>query len=129
MRSPAIILVTDTIPIDAEKKGEGASEHVQEHRARTNLGHGNGDSSWPSLAHLWAGTDLCRVGMPDPSVDLQPDNPVLATRSPAPLNATSQTQSSVPTLATLRRLTIRATALSLRDVGSRIRAEGKGTSC
>jgi hypothetical protein len=72
MRSPAIILVADTIPISAEEKGEGSNEHLQEHRARTKLGHGNGNGSLPSIIHLWAGTDLCRVGtghqQPDPRV-------------------------------------------------------------
>jgi len=129
MRSPAGILVTDTIPMDAQKKGESANEHVQEHRARTNLGHGNGSSSWPSVAHLWAGTDLCCVGMQDPSLDLQPDNPVLATRSPASLNTTSQSQTAAPTLATLRRLTIRATPLSQRGVDGRNPAGSDGVSC
>jgi hypothetical protein len=129
MRSSAIILVAETIPMDAGKKGEGANEHLQEHRARTNLGHGNGNSSWPTVAHLWAGTDLWRVGMPDPSLDLQPNNSVLDTRSPAPLNATSQTRTSAPTLATLRRLTIRAMQLSLRSVGDRIPAGSKGAPC
>ena len=128
MRSPAIILVADAIPMDVEKEGEATNEHLQEHRARANLGHGNGNSSWPAVPHLWAGTDLCRVGMPDPSLDLQPDNPLLATRSPALLNATSRTQSSAPTLATLRRLTIRATPLSL-VVGGRIPTRSNGASC
>ena len=76
--------------MDAGEKGEGANEHLQEHRAGTNLGHGNGSSPWPPVAHLWAGTDLCRLGMSDPSLDVQPNNAVLATRSPARLNATSQ---------------------------------------
>ena len=126
---PAIILVTDTIPMDVEKKAEGAHEHLQEHRARTNLGRGNGNSTWPSVAHLWEGTDLRCVGMQDPSLDLQPDNPVFPARSPAPLNATSRTQSSAPTLATLRRLTIRATPLWRRNVDGHIPAGGKGASC
>jgi hypothetical protein len=129
MRSPAIILVVDTVPMDAEERGEGSHEHLQEHRARTKLGHGNGNGSWPSVVHFWAGTDLCRVGMPDPSLDLQPDNKVFATRSPASLNATSPTQSSAPTLATLRRLTIRATPLSRRNVRGRIPAGSNGASC
>ena len=101
MRSPADILITDTMPMDTEKKGESAHEHLQEHRARTNLGRGNGNSTWPSVAHLWEGTDLRCVGMQDPSLDLQPDNSVLATRSPASLNTTSQSQTAAPTLATL----------------------------
>jgi hypothetical protein len=124
MRSPAIILVTDTIPMDAEKKGEGAHERLQEQRVRTNLGHGNGNSSWPSVAHLWAGKDLCRVGMPDPSVDLQPDNSVLDTRS---LNAPSQTQTSVRTVATLRRLT--NPAMSLSRCSGRIPTGNKCAPC
>jgi hypothetical protein len=127
MRSPAIVLVTDTIPT-GEMKGEGANEYLQEHRARTNLGHGNGNSSWPAVAYLWAGTDLCRVGVPDPSVDLQPDNSLLATRSPAPLNATSREQTSAPTLGTLRRLTIRGRP-TLPSVDGRIPAGSKGGSC
>jgi hypothetical protein len=121
------IVVTDTIPVDAEERGEGANEHFQEYRARTNPGLGNGNSSWPTVAHLWAGTDLCRVGMPDPSLDLQPNNSLLATRSPAPLKATSQTQSSVPTLATLRRLTIHGTPL--RRVDGRVPAGSNAASC
>jgi hypothetical protein len=129
MRSPAIAVVTDAIRTDGEKKGEGENEHLQEHRARTNLGHGDGNGSWPSVAHLWAGQDMCRVGMPDTSIDLQPEHSLLATRSPASLNATSPAQSSAPTLGTLRRLTIRATPLSRRSVSSRIPAGGKGASC
>jgi hypothetical protein len=128
MRSPAINVVTVAIPADVEKKGEGANEHVQEHRRRTNLGHGNGNSSWPTVAHLWAGTDVRRVGMQDPSVDLQPDNSLLAARSPAPLNATSHPQQA-PTLATLRRLKIRATPLSGRNVGGRIPEGMEGPPC
>jgi hypothetical protein len=127
MRSQTIVLVTDTIPTDGEKKGESANEYLQEHRARTNLGHGNGNSSWPAVACLWAGTDLCRVGMPDPSLDLQPDNSLLATRSPAPLNAPSRAQSSAPTLGTLRRFTIRGTP-TLRSVDGHIPAGINGAS-
>jgi hypothetical protein len=126
MRSPAIIRVTVTIHVDKDKEGEGGNEHLQEHRARTNLGHGYGNNSWPAVADLWTGSDLCRVGMPDPSVNLQPNYSLLDTRSSAPLNATSPTQASAPTLATLRRLTIRATPLSLRSVESRIPARSKG---
>jgi hypothetical protein len=129
MRSPAIILVADTISMGAEEKGEGSNEYLQERRARTNLGHGNRNGSLPAIVHLWAGTDLCRVGMPDPSLDIQSDNPVLASRSPAPLSAISRMQSSAPTLNTLRRLTIRATPLSRRNVGGRIPARGKGAPC
>jgi hypothetical protein len=129
MRSRATIRVTDTIRMDAEKKGVDANKHLQEHRTRTNLGQGYGNNSRPTVAHLWAGSDLCRLGMPDPSVDLQPNNSLLATRSSAPLNATSPTQTSVPTLATLRRLTIRATPLSLRRVDRSIPAGNKGTPC
>jgi hypothetical protein len=111
-RRPVIALVADpshTDADDAEKEGEGRDEYLQERRARTNLGHGNGNSSRPSVAHLWEGTDLYRVGMPNPSLDLQPDSPVFASRSLASLNATPQTQTQAPTLATLRRLTVRAT--------------------
>jgi hypothetical protein len=108
MSSPDIIVVADPNHVDSDKEGEGVDEHVQEHRARPNLGHGNGNSSWPSVAHLWARTDLCHVGMPNPSLDLQPDNPVFASRPPVALNATPQTQTPAPTLATLRRLTMRA---------------------
>jgi hypothetical protein len=129
MRSPTIILVTDTVSMDAEIEGEGTNEHLQEQRARPNLGHRNGNGSRPSVVDLWAATDLRCIGMPDPSLDLQPDNPVLIARSPALLNATSRTQSSTPTLDTLRRLTIRATPLSLRTVGGRTPAEGNGASC
>ena len=129
MRSPADILITDTMPMDTEKKGESAHEHLQEHRARTNLGRGNGNSTWPSVAHLWEGTDLRCVGMQDPSLDLQPDNSVLATRSPASLNTTSQPQTAAPSLATLRRLTIRATPLSQRSVDGRNPAGSDGVSC
>jgi hypothetical protein len=129
MRSPAYILVTETILTDVEKEEEGANEHVQEHRTRTNLGLGNGDSSRPTVAHLWARTDLRRVGMPDASVDLQPDNPVLSTRSSASLNTTSRTQTSAPTLATLRRLTIRATPLSSRSVDGPTPAGSTGAPC
>lgn len=112
MRRPVIALVADpshTDADDAEKEGEGRDEYLQERRARTNLGHGNGNSSWPSVPHLWEGTDLCRAGMPNPSLDLQPDNPVFASRSLASLNATPQTQTQAPTLATLRRVIVRAT--------------------
>jgi hypothetical protein len=112
MRSPVIALVADSSQTDVEDKereGEGRDEYVQERRARTNPGHGNGNSSWPPVANLWERTDLCRAGMPNPSLDLQPDNPVLASRSPVALNATPQTQTQAPTLATLRRLTVRAT--------------------
>jgi hypothetical protein len=129
MRSPAIVLVTDTIPADGEKKGEGANEYLQEHRAKANLGHGNGNSSWPAVAYLWAGTDLCRVGMPDPSLDLQPDNSLLATRSPAPLNARFRAQSAAPTLGMLRRLTIRGTPMLQRNVGGHTPARRKGAPC
>src|ERR1700722_3758811 len=51
MRSPDIILVDDPDHMEAEKEGEGVDEHLQGQRARANLGHGNGDSSWPSVAH------------------------------------------------------------------------------
>jgi hypothetical protein len=129
MTSPAIILVTDAIPMDAEERGEGAHEHLQEHRARTNLGHGDGNGSWPTVTHLWEGTDLCRLGMRYPSLDVQPDDSLLDTRSPASLNATSQALQSAPTLAILRRLTIRATPLSGRNVGGRVPAGGKGATC
>ena len=129
MRSLAIVPVADTIPTDVEEEGEGSNEHLQEHRVRTKLGHGNGNGSLPSIIHLWAGTDLWRAGMPDPSLDLQPDNPVLIARSPALLNATSRTQSSTPTLDTLRRLTIRATPLSQRSVDGRNPAGSDGVSC
>jgi len=125
MRSLAIVPVADTIPTDVEEEGEGSNEHLQEHRVRTKLGHGNGNGSLPSIIHLWAGTDLWRAGMPDPSLDLQPDHSVLASRSPAPLNASSGMQTSAPTLATLRRLTIRATPLSRPNVGSPISAGSK----
>jgi len=129
MRSPAVVLVTDTIPMEEEEEGEGTNEHLQEHRARTNLGHGNGNGSWPTVAHFWEGSDLCRVGMPDPSLELQPNDSVLDTRSPALLNAASETQTSAPTVATLRRLTIRATPLSGRNVSARMPVGSKGASC
>jgi hypothetical protein len=129
MRSPAFILVIDTILVDAEEKGEGANERLQEDRARTDLDHGNGNGSWPPFAHFWAETDLRRVGMPDPSLDLQPGNPVFATRSPTSLNATPRMESSAPTLGTLRRLTIRCTPMSLRSVDGRTRVGVKGAPC
>jgi hypothetical protein len=129
MRSAAIIPVADTISHWRADKGEGSNEYLQEHRARTKLGRGNGNGSLPSIVHFWAATGLCRAGMPDPSLDLQPDNPVLDSRSPAPLSAISRMHSSAPTLATLRRLTIRATPLSRRNVGGRIPASGKGAPC
>jgi hypothetical protein len=122
MSSQANSLVINPLPIGAEEEGVDASEHVQEHRARTVQGHGNGNSSRPPIADLWAGSDLYRGGLPDPSVDLQPDNPLRNTRSHDGLNAAAQTRPSAPTLATLRRLTIRATPLSLRQ--RRVRRPG-----
>jgi hypothetical protein len=129
MRRQALILVADASPTDAEMRGDGTNEHVREDRAGTTLRNGNGKSPWPTVGHLWAGADLCGVGMPHPSLDLQPDNSLLTTRSPASLNTTSLTQSSVPTLATLRRLTIRVTPLSQRKVGGRISAGSNGAPC
>jgi hypothetical protein len=129
MRSPARILVTDAILMDVETNGEDANEHLQDHRASGHPGHGNGNSSWPTVAHLWARTDLCNVGMPDPSLDLQPNNSVFDTRSPAPLTLTSRTRTEAPTLGTLRRLTIRGTPLPLRSVGDRIPKGSEGAPC
>ena len=115
-----------TAPTRVAKKGEFNHEYLRE-RIQA--------SEWyrldprPTVDDIRAGTDLCDRGVPDPSLPLQPDRSVLDSRSPAPLSAISRIHSSAPTLATLRRLTIRATPLSRRDVGGRIPASGKGAPC